>query len=563
MLYEEKPWLKNYPPGVPHKLDIPMDTVGESFDRSTERWANQDAIVFYGKTIKYKELRDKVDRFATALSKMGVKKGDVVAFLLLNSPEHIIAFFAVLKLGAIVTPISPVYVSSEIKHQIEDSGAQTLICQDFLYQNVERTGILFKNIILTNITDSLPRLKRMFGKSIVRKDYEKMVAQTKTSLKNVDFHMMKDLIEENPPEPPSVKINVMEDVATLPFTGGTTGVPKGVMITHHNLISHNWQYFSFYPFIEAGKEVLVAYMPFYHAGGQTMVLQGVFRGYKLVVLTTPEPDDILHSCVLHGATFFQGTPAIYEIFKDYKKARIVHWRKLKIITSGADTLNESTAVDWKDKTGTELHDIYGLTELTCLSHGSPLGKNKIGSIGIPFPNLDAAILDAEKDEFVPVGEMGEIAVSGPSVTTGYWKQPSATAECRVTLGGKTWWRTGDLGRMEEDGYFYIYDRKRDLIKYKGLRVYAREVEEVLKTNPKIKEAGVVGVPDVKVGQLVKAFVVLESEARGMISEQDIMDYCRKNLAPYKVPKIVEFVGEIPKTDVGKVSRRELKEGQEL
>jgi long-chain acyl-CoA synthetase len=194
---------------------------------------------------------------------------------------------------------------------------------------------------------------------------------------------------------------------------------------------------------------------------------------------------------------------------------------------------------------------------------SPLGKNKVGSVGIPLPNIEAAILDSEKEEFVPVGEMGEFAVAGPSVTIGYWKRPDATNECRATIGGKVWWRTGDLGRMEEDGYFYIYDRKRDLIKYKGLRVYAREVEEVLKTNPKIKEAGVIGVPDVKVGQLVKAFVVLESEARGMISEKDIMDYCGGKLAPYKVPKIVEFVGEIPKTDVGKVSRRELKEGQEL
>lgn len=563
MLYEEKPWLKNYPPEVFQTVDIPMETVGEAFDRSTERWANRNALIFYGKAIKYKTLRDKVDRFATALSKLGVKKGDVVAFLLLNSPEHIIAFFAVLKLGAIVTPISPVYVSSEIKHQIEDSGAHTLICQDFLYQNMERTGISFKNIILTNIAESLPTLKRIFGKSVVRKDYEKLAEQSEKTLQNVDFYTMRDLIERHPPEPPSVKINVTEDVATLPYTGGTTGEPKGVMITHHNLISHARQFFAFYPFIEEGKEVLVAYLPFYHAGGQTMVLQGMLRGDTLVVLTTPEPDDILRCNVLHGATFFQGTPAIFEIFKDYKKARIVDWRKLKIITSGADTLNESTAVDWKNKTGSELHDIYGLTELTCLSHSSPLGKNKVGSIGIPLPNLDAAILDADEDEFVPAGEMGEIAVSGPSVTIGYWKQPSATTECKVTVSGKTWWRTGDLGRMEEDGYFYIYDRKRDLIKYKGLRVYAREVEEVLKTNPKIKEAGVVGVSDVKVGQLVKAFVVVESEARGMISEKDIMDYCRKNLAPYKVPKIVEFVGEIPKTDVGKVSRRELKEGQEL
>ena len=560
MRYEEKPWLKVYPPEVPQAVDIPMESVGEAFDRATECWANRNAVIFYGKKIKYNALRDKVDRFATALYRLGVKKGDVVAFLLLNSPEHMIAFFAVLKLGAIVTPVSPLYVSSEIKHQLDDSGAETLICHDFLYQNVERTGISFKNVILTNITESLPRLKRMFGKSVVRKDYQKMAEQSEEILKNADFHLMRELIEGHSPEPPPVQINPVKDVATLPYTGGTTGLPKGVMITHHNLVAHHHQFYGFYPFIEEGKEVLVAYLPFYHAGGQVVaMLQGMLRGYTLAILTTPEPDDIIHANVLYGATFFQGTPAIYEIFKDYKKARIVDWRKFKIITSGADTLNESTAVDWRNKTGTELHDIYGMTELTCLSHMSPPGKNKVGSIGVPLPNMDSAILDPDKDDYVPVGEMGEFAVAGPSVTMGYWKRPDATAECEATVSGKKWWRTGDLGRMEEDGYFYIYDRKRDLIKYKGLRVYAREVEEVLKTNPKIKEVGVIGVPDVKVGQLVKAFVVLESEARGMISEKDIMGYCRDKLAPYKIPKIVEFVGEIPKTDVGKVSRRELKE----
>lgn len=564
MRYEEKPWLKAYPSDVPHAVDIPLESVVEAFDRATERWPNRNAVIFYGTRIKYKTLRLKVDCFAAALHRLGVKKGDVVAFLLLNSPEHIIAFFAVLKLGAIVSPISPVYVSSEIKHQLEDSGAETLICQDFLYQNVERTGISFRNVILTNIKESLPRWKRIFGKSVVREDYRKMAAQSEDILKNVDFLQMKDLIEAHSPDPPIVEINSLEDVATLPYTGGTTGLPKGVMITHRNLVAHHHQFHAFYPFIEEGTETLVTYVPFYHAGGQVVgMVQGILRGNTLAVLTTPEPDDIIHANVLYGATLFFGTPAIYELLKDYKKTRIIDWRKFKIVTSGADTLNESTAIDWTNKTGAELHDIYGMTESTCLSHMSPRGKNKAGSIGIPLPNMDSAILDPDKDDYVPEGEMGEFAVSGPSVTLGYWKRPDATAKCVATVAEKKWWRTGDLGRMEEDGYFYIYDRKRDLIKYKGLRVYAREVEEVLKTNPKIKEVGVIGVPYVKVGQMIKAFVVLESEARGMISEKDIMGYCRDRLAPYKIPRIVEFVGEIPKTDVGKVSRRELKEEEVL
>lgn len=561
MVYEQRPWLNSYPSGVPHNVDIPRESVGEAFDRATEKWANKNAVIFYGKKIKYRELREKVDSLAAALTELGVEKGDVVAFLLLNSPEHIISYYAALKIGAIVTPISPVYVSSEIRHQLEDSGARTLICQDFLYEKVAKTGINLDRVIITNITESLPRLKKIVGKSIVREAYQKMAEESGELLKNSRFHQFKDLLRRHSgASSKTTEIDALRDVASLPYTGGTTGLPKGVMITHRNLISHHHQFFAFYPFLEEGKEVSIAFMPFYHAGGQVgFMLQGVLNGFTQVVLTTPEPDDIIHSCVKYGVTFFQGSPAIYEMFKDYKKARIVHWHKLKLITSGADTLSESTAVDWKNKTGTELLDIYGMTELTCLSHMSPVGKAKAGSVGIPIPNIDAVVLDPDKDEYLGSGEMGEFAVKGPSVTIGYWNRPEATKECIAVVDGQKWWRTGDLGRMEEDGYFYIYDRKRDLIKYKGLRVYAREVEEILTSNPKIKEAGVIGVPNVKVGQIVKAFVVLESDARGMFSEKDIIQYCRDKLAPYKIPKIVEFVGEIPKTDVGKVSRRELKE----
>lgn len=560
MAIEQKPWFGSYPPGVARRVDIPLESVGEAFDRATEKWAKRNAIIFYGKKIKFRELRAKVDSLAAALTELGVGKGDVVAFLLLNSPEHIISYYAALKIGAIVTPISPVYVSSEIKHQLEDSGARTLICQDFLYEKVAKTGVKLDKVIVTNITESLPRLKKTFGKSIVRRAYQKMAEESAELLKGSDFYQFQDLLRRHSGASSKAEIDPLRDVASLPYTGGTTGLPKGVMITHHNLISHHHQYFAFYPFLEEGKEVSMAFVPFYHAGGQVIgMFQCVLKGFTQVVLTTPEPDDIIHSCVKYGVTFFQGAPAIYEMFKDYKKARIIHWHKLKIITSGADTLSESTAKDWKNKTGTELHDIYGMTELTCISHMSPLGKVKTGSVGIPIPNIDAVILDADKDEYMVPGEMGEFAVRGPSVTIGYWNRPDATKECIAEVDGQEWWRTGDLGRMEEDGYFYIYDRKRDLIKYKGLRVYAREVEEILTTNPKIKEAGVIGVPDVKVGQIVKAFVVLESDARGMFSEKDIIDYCRDKLAPYKIPKIVEFVGEIPKTDVGKVSRRELKE----
>ncbi|MBI4768545.1 MAG: AMP-binding protein [Deltaproteobacteria bacterium] len=559
-LYEEKPWVHSYPSGVPAEVEVPLKSVGKAFDIATERWGKRTAIIFYGKKISYMELRDKVDRLASALYDLGIKKGDRVAILLLNSPEHIIAFYAIIKIGAISTPISPVYVYSEIRHQLQDSGAETIICQDILYEGVDKSGVNLRNVILSNISESLPKGKRFLGKSVLRGVYQNMATPSPEIYKREGVHQLQELIRRYPPNPPRIEIDPDEDLLTLPYTSGTTGLPKGVMITHRNVMADFTQFHAFYPFFEEGREVNVAYMPFYHAGGQfSALLDGILRGSTLVVITTPDVDDILHGIVKYKASWFIGAPAIYEALKDYKKTDIVEWKKLKIVASGADALHEFTARDWKDRTGVDLHDNYGMTELVAMSHGTPLRGGRTGSIGIPIPNTMAAILDPEEDLFISPGEMGELVISGPQVTKGYWNKPEATKDCEAMINSVRWWRTGDLARMGEDGYFYIYDRKRDLIKYKGLRVYAREVEEALKTHPNIKEVGVIGIKDIKVGENVKALVVLESDARGKISEEDIIEYCRGKLAHYKIPRIVEFVGEIPKTDIGKVSRRELRE----
>lgn len=559
-VYEERPWLKSYPQGVPAEIDVPVKSVNEAFNEATERWKNKTAIIFYGKKISYQELREKVDRFATALSHLGINKGDRVGLLLLNSPEYIIAFYGTLKVGAIITPISPAYVSSEIKHQLEDSGAEHIICQDILYESVEKTGVKVQNVILTNIADSLPSVKKFLGKSVLRGVYQKMASPSPNILKQKGFYQFYDLIKKYTPNPPQIDINPKEDFAMFPYTGGTTGLPKGVMVTHYNIVVNDMQFRVFYPFFEEGNEVLLGYMPFYHVAGLLLgPVRGIFHGLVIVIIATPEFDEILNAIVKHKVSCFQGAPAIYEALKDYDKTTMVNWQKLKIIFSAADALHEFTARDWKARTGVSIHEIYGQTELTAGAHGTPLGKGKIGSIGIPLPGTTAAILDLKEDKFLPLRELGEIAVTGPQMTRGYWNNPEATRECEAVIDGVRWWRTGDLGRMDEDGYFYIYDRKRDIIKYKGLQVLAREVEEVLKTHPQIKEVGVIGVPDIKVGENVKALVVLETDARGKLSEEEIIEYCQGKLAHYKIPKIVEFVGEIPKTDVGKISRRELRE----
>jgi len=563
--YEERPWLKFYLPEVPPDVDIPERSVIETFDEATDKWKDKTALIFYGAKISYRQLRDEVDRFATALCDLGIKKGDKVALLLLNSPQFIIAYFGALKAGATLTPISPVYVSLEIKHQIEDSGAKTLICQDILYDHVEKAEVDLDRVILTGIAEYLPRLKRLLGKSMLRAVYQKMSAPPPEVFEREGFYQFQDLIKKYPPNPPKIEFNIREDLVTLPYTGGTTGLPKGAMITHYNLVAsqHLLRIFGG-DVVEEGKEVMLAYLPFYHIYGQAVVmLGGIAQGYTLVIFTTPDLDDILNAIESYRATIVYSVPALYEALRDYHRTDRVNWKRIKTLVSGADALLEDTARGWEQRTGAKIHEGWGMTETSSVGMGSPYGRPKIGSFGVPLPNTMAAIVDPEGTEFLPVGEIGELVVRGPQMTRGYWNNPEETKKMLVEIDGETWLRTSDLASMDEEGYFYYYDRKRDMIKYKGLAVFAREVEEVLASHPQIKEAGVIGVPDPAVGENVKAMVVLETEARGKVLEGEIIKYCEERLAHYKCPKIVEFRGEVPKTDVGKVSRRELREEEEV
>ena len=564
-IYEERPWLKFYREEVPHDVVVPEKSVIEIFNESTEQWKDKTALVFYGNKISYRQLREQVDKFATALSDLGIKKGDKVALLLLNSPQFIIAYFGALKTGATLTPISPVYVSLEIKHQIEDSGAKTLICQDILYDHVEQSNVELDNVILTDITEYLPRLKRILGKSMLRAVYQKMSAPPVEIFEREGFYQFQELLKKYPPNPPSVEFDIYNDLVTLPYTGGTTGLPKGAMITHHNIVAAEYLGAAFSGnVLQPGKEVVMAYLPFYHIYGQSVVmLGGISQGYTLVIFTTPDLDDILNSIESEKASIFYSVPSLYEALRDYARTDRVNWKRIKLLVSGADALLEDTARGWERRTNTKIHEGWGMTETTSVGMLSPYGRPKAGSFGTPLPNNVAAIADPEGTDFLPVGEIGELLVRGPQIMKGYWNRPEETANVLVKINGHTWLRTSDLASMDEEGYFYFYDRKRDMIKYKGLAVFAREVEEVLTNHPQIKEAGVIGVADADVGENVKAIVVLETEARGKVMEDDVIKYCEERLAHYKCPKIIEFRGEVPKTDVGKVSRRELRESEEI
>ncbi len=561
--YLSKPWLRFYHQDVPHEVEIPDKSLVQLFDESADKYANRPAVIFYGNKISFKQLRDQVDRFAAALADLGIKKGDRVALYLLNSPQYIIAYFAALKAGGTVTPISPVYTSGEVKHQLADSEARTIVCQDILYDNVAKTGVKLDRVILTGIGEFLPAVKRIVGKSVMRKAFSELAVPAPKIDESEGFYQMQALIKKYPPNPPAVPIDPPTDLASLPYTGGTTAQPKGVMLTHRNLIACQTEINAAWPILEEGKEVVLAFLPFYHIYGQVVVmLNGIITGSTMVLFTTPDIDEILYAMEKYQATTFLGVPTFFEYLKNYEKTDRVNWKRLKMITCGADTLHETTVNDWHRRTGSQITEGYGMTETSGVSHVNPLNRAKTGSFGVPLPNVTGAVVDPDTNEFLPIGETGELILHGPNMMQGYWNRPEENAKTMLKIDGMTWMKTGDLVRMDEEGYFHFYDRKKDLIKFKGYSVFAREIEEVLYNHPQVKAAGVIGVPDPKVGQYIKANVVLHPEARGKVSEEDIVNFCKEKLAHYKVPRVVEFRGELPKTDVGKISRRELREEME-
>ncbi len=557
--YLERPWLKFYPDGVPPDIDIPNKSIPQLFDEGVGKWGDKTALVFYGKKISYRELNDQVDRFATALCDLGIQKGDKVGLYLLNSPQFVIAYYGALRAGAVLTPISPIYVSSEIRHQLQDSGTETVICQDILFTHLENADVKLKHVIFTNIGDYFTGFKKFFGKSVLRSVYRGMSADISEYLKKDGYFRFLDLVKQYDPNPPCIEFDTKEDLVALLYTGGTTGQPKGAMITHHNIVANELQAGLFQDYLEPGNESLVAYQPLYHGYGQVLMNQSILRGYQIVLLTTPDMEQILNYVRRYKASVFWSVPSVFEHLKEYDKTDRVDWTRLKAVISGADALLESTAKGWEKRTGTKIIEGYGMTETTAPTHTNPMGKAKDGSFGIPIVNTRAAVIEDEGTDFVPVGEVGELVVRGPQVMKGYWKQPEQTAASFIEIDGEKWLKTADLVRMDEDGYFFYYDRKRDLIKYKAYSVYAREIEECISTHPMVDKVGAIGIRDPKVGENIKAIVVLKTESRGKITEEDIISYCKEHLAHYKVPKIVEFRGEIPLTDIGKVSRRELRD----
>ena len=544
--YKDRPWASHYAEGVPGAVDVSARPVWTLLDQAADAFPRRAALHYYGASISYRELREQADAFAAGLANLGVGKGDRVALYLVNSPQFVIAYFGILKAGGTVVPISPVYSSSELAFQIRDSGARYIVCQDLLYGNYERAELDLKGAIVTGAHEYLPTLKGVFAKKAPLPSgpsvhsFQKLLGGTGAAS--------------------APNVNPDTDLAVLPYTGGTSAQPKGVRLTHANLVACAAQLRAFFPNLTEGAEVVAAALPLYHIYGQVgVLLMGITLGATLVMFTSLDLGQILSTMDRQGVSVFYGVPALYEVLRNHAKTTWVNWKKMKLVVSGADSLPETTAIGWEERTGKPILEGFGMTETSGVSHVNPPSRIKRGAFGIPLPNVEAAVADPESGGLLPVGEVGELLLSGPNITAGYWKRDEDNRRAFTQVDGKRWIKTGDLVRMDDEGYFHYYARTKDLIKYRGFSVFLREIEEVLTSHPMVKAAGVIGVKEPKVGEYPMAYVVLKPEARGRVTEADIRDFLKEKLAPYKVPKVVEFRSELPKTDVGKVSRRDLRE----
>ena len=555
---EPKPWHKNWPPNVPKTIAYPEEPLHELLRRSAEKHPDHPAIHFLGKNITYKELQADVDKLATALHNLDVKQGDRVAIYLPNIPQYIITYYAVSKIGAINTAVSPLNKERELEHQINDSGAETLIFLDTLYPTVKavRDKTKLRNLIAASIGEYLPSAKRIIGGLLGKVPKREIPKEERTT-------PFKQLLLQTQLSPPHVPINPKNDLVALQYTGGTTGTPKGAMLTHYNLVSNAvacayWLHGKDAPNMET-KDVFLTAIPLFHIYGMTTAMNApIYMAGTMVMLPLPDPLEILKAIQNSKVTIYCGVPTLYRMSIDHPDIRRYSLKTIRFCISGSAPLPPEVQKRFMELSGGVLVEGYGLTESSPVTHSNPLDPTlktvKIGSIGLPWPDTDAKIVEAQtgKKE-LPQGKDGELIIKGPQIMKGYWNLPDETAD--VLRDG--WLYTGDIGKMDEDGYFYITDRKKDLIKYKGYSVYPRELEDILYEHPAIRLCAVIGKPDKTAGEIPKAYIVLRRDATA--TEDEIKKFVKAKVAPYKTIREVEFRTELPMTLVGKVLRRTLRE----
>ena len=546
----EKIWLKSYAPGVPGEIEFEKITLAEALTRSAGQFPERPALLFQGTTVNFQQLDDMVSRFAAALVALGVKPGDKIALLLPNLVQMVVAIYGALRVGAVVALNNPLYTDRELEHQYNDSGSTLLVSLDVLVPRMinlrQKTGI--RKIISCHIRDFLPfPLKQLFP--FVRKG---MHLKTPAA---PDVYEFMDLVKKYPPLKDHHKAG-WEDTAFLLYTGGTTGVSKGVQLTQANLSSNVQQCRVWFQDFDSGKEIVVGCLPFFHSFGMTSAMNtAIFYGYADILIPKPEPKPILEAIHKYKATFMPAVPTLYNGLINFPDLKKYDLTSLKGCFSGGAPMPMETMRKFEELTGSQICEGYGLTETSPVTHINPYGaKTKLGTIGLPIPNTEAKIVDVDdfNKEITEPGQPGEICLKGPQIMKGYINRPDETA---VTLRDG-WLLTGDIAIFDEEGYFSIVDRKKDMIISGGFNIYPRDVDEVLFAHPKVLEACVIGVPDAYSGERIKAYVVLKEGQTA--TDEEIIEYCKQNLVKYKVPKYVEFVKDLPKSAVGKILRKELR-----
>ncbi|MGM0885451.1 MAG: long-chain-fatty-acid--CoA ligase [Bacillota bacterium] len=548
-----KPWQAIYPEQIPAVLSYEDKPLYSFLKESAEEFPDKVSIHFQGKELTFREVHESALKFAAYLKSIGLQKGERVAVMLPNCPQGVISFFGILMAGGVVVQTNPTYTERELEYQMKDSGAKMILVMDILFPRVSavasRTDI--EHIIVTAIKEYLPFPKNLIYPFIQKKQYGIVINVEHEGNHHLFSEIMKRKITE---EVDTVSIDVNNDLALLQYTGGTTGFPKGVMLTHKNLLANTkmcnaWLYKN-----KRGEERILAILPFFHVYGMTTVLVlSVMEGNTMIIMPKFDVEATLKTIQKQKPTMFPGAPTMYIGLLNHPDIAKYDLSSINACISGSASLPLEVQEQFEKITGGKLVEGYGLSETSPVTHANFIWDQPRvkGSVGLPWPDTDSAILSLESYEELPPNEIGEIAIKGPQVMKGYWNRPDETE--KTFKNG--WLLTGDLGYMDEQGFFYVVERKKDTIIAGGFNIYPREVEEVLYEHEAIQEVVVAGIPDPYRGETVKAYVVLKKNAR--VTEEELNEFARKNLASYKVPRSYEFRDELPKTTIGKILRRVL------
>ncbi|HEX7735596.1 MAG TPA: long-chain fatty acid--CoA ligase [Ktedonobacteraceae bacterium] len=565
-LLATRPWVKYYEAGVPAQLEIPDHPLTWLLEQTASRYPEHTALIYYGHKVSYATLLTLAKRFALALQRLGIQKGERVAIALPNIPQYPIAFYGTLLAGAVAVPTNPLYTERETQHQLADSGARALVVLDMYYPiaRAVREQTELKQIIITKVSDFLPPALRLLFPLSQRK--AKLPEPRLTPQELRDDPMLSDMAELLKPRSTRGGVEVFRlpepprggDLAVLQYTGGTTGLAKGAMLTHRNLLANALQTRHWTPRARDGQEIGLCVAPFFHSYGLTVGMNlSIYAAATMVLLPKFSAREVVKTIGRYRPTMFPGIPTMYVAIMREAKGKAELLNSVKYCISGAAPLPAKVQEDFERLSGGKVVEGYGMSEAAPVTHCNPLNENCVnGSVGLPLSNIDAMIMDGETGKQLPPGEIGEIMVKGPNVMPGYWQREKETE----AIFHDGWMHTGDLGYMDEKGYFFIADRSKDLIVASGFNVYPREVEEVLYSHEAVQEAAVVGVPDTYRGENVTAVIVLKTgytpsdEVRA-----SILALCKRELTGYKVPRVLEFRDTLPKSLIGKILRREVRE----